>query len=220
MKHERAGRAVKEKRQLLDLCTPSFYILHVCSIVSAYGVEAARMAWNHEVAGSGRGVGRFFWFLFEQGEGPGWIASCRRFLHAEAKTMETDNELAQIKCWAKIAERNAWTSLVGLTWHVKSTYDFWKKRAPLPSFSLRWEPFQEWLSATSRGSGESSLKDWRTYVHYSRNVQDLHMRDQLSRPCPSIKCPLPFVPSVCWQFFFFFFFRRPLACGRRMDVNH
>ena len=128
-----AGRALREKLQLLALCTPSFHILHVRSIVSAYGLEAARMACNHEVAGSGRGVGRFFFlFLFEHGEGRGWIASCRRFLHAEAKTMETDKELGQIKCWEKIAKRNAWKSLVGLTWHIKSTYDLWKKRAPPP----------------------------------------------------------------------------------------
>ena len=64
MKHE---RALKEKLQLLAPCTPSFYILHVRSME-----EAARMAWNHEIAGSRRGVGRFFCFyLSMQGEGRG-----------------------------------------------------------------------------------------------------------------------------------------------------
>ena len=76
----------------------------------------------------------FFGFCLSRARDGDELRRVGAFFMLKLKTMETDKELAQIKYWAKIAERNAWKSLVGLTWHVKSTYEFcnYKKRAPPP----------------------------------------------------------------------------------------
>ena len=84
------------------------------------------MAWNHEIAKIGPRRGKVF--LFEQGEGSGGgeLRRVGTFCMLKLKRRR-QTKSSQVKCWAKLAERNAWKSLVG---HVKRIYNFWKKRTP------------------------------------------------------------------------------------------